>query len=157
MGSSFYRQTFLVDKVFMSFAFIGGSMMTIVGILVGGRLVNRLGRKRLTVISSFLFGAMTLSFINIPNLWLSLLVFIINGVFMGIFNTAYGSLALEQAPDNRGTMMSLSGVSMYCSYSHWHCISRNASPCFQLSSSESNGNIFFHRSNHLPLLHNRSH
>lgn len=113
LGSSFYRQTFLVDKVFMSFAFIGGSMMTIVGILVGGRLVNRLGRKRLTVISSFLFGAMTLSFINIPNLWLSLLVFIINGVFMGIFNTAYGSLALEQAPDNRGTMMSLSGVSMY--------------------------------------------
>ena len=32
---------------------------------------------------------------------------------MGVWNTAYGSLALEQAPDNRGTMMSLSEVSMY--------------------------------------------
>jgi predicted MFS family arabinose efflux permease len=113
LSSSFYRQTFLVDKLFMSFAFIGGSMMTIVGSLAGGRLVNRVGRKRLTIISSFLLGALTLSFINIPNLWLSLLVWFISGFPYGIVNTAYASLALEQAPDNRATMMSLSQVSMY--------------------------------------------
>jgi predicted MFS family arabinose efflux permease len=113
LASSFYRQTFMVDKLFMSFAFIGGSMTTIVGSLIGGRLVNKIGRKRLTVISSFLLGALTLSFINIPNLWLSLLIWFISGLPYGIVNTAYASLALEQAPDNRATMMSLSQVSMY--------------------------------------------
>jgi predicted MFS family arabinose efflux permease len=102
-----------VDKVFMSLAFMGGSMMVIVGNLVGGRLVNRVGRKRLTVISSFLIGAVILSYINIPNLWVSIIIWIISGFFNGNFNTAYASLALEQAPDNRATLMSLSEVSTY--------------------------------------------
>jgi len=113
LASSFYRQTFLVDKVFMSVAFIGGSMTGIVGSLVGGRLVNRVGRKRLAIISSLIIGAAILSYINIPNLWVSVSVWSISGFFNGSFNTAYNNLALEQVPDNRATMMSLSEVSTY--------------------------------------------
>lgn len=113
LASSFYRQIFLVDKVFMSLAFIGGSMTVVVGSLVGGKVVNRVGRKRLTVITSFLLGAVIISYINIPNLWVSIIVWMISGFANGIFNTAYTSLALEQAPDNRATMMSLSEVFFY--------------------------------------------
>ena len=113
LSSSFYRQTFLVDKLFMSFAFIGASIISIVGSLVGGSLANKVGRKRLTVISSLLLGVVALAFINMPDLGLSLMVWMIGAFFMGVVNTAYNSLALEQAPDNRATMMSLSEVSMY--------------------------------------------
>jgi predicted MFS family arabinose efflux permease len=113
LASSFYRQIFLVDKAFMSIAFIGGSLTVVVGSLVGGRLVNRVGRKRLTVITSFLLGAVIISYINIPNLWVSIIVWMISGLANGIFNTAYTSLALEQAPDNQATMMSLSEVFFY--------------------------------------------
>jgi predicted MFS family arabinose efflux permease len=113
LSSSFYRQVFLVNKLFMSFAFIVVSLITIFGSLVGGKVVNRFGRKRLTVISAFILGAIPFFYINIPNLWLSLIAWSVGAFFVGLINTAYSSLALEQAPDFRGTMMSLSEVSRY--------------------------------------------
>ena len=88
-------------------------MMVVVGSVVGGRVVNRIGRKRLTVITAVLLGVAMISYINIPNLWVSILVWMTSGLANGIFNTAYTSLALEQAPDHRATMMSLTEVFFY--------------------------------------------
>jgi len=85
--------------------------MYVVGSVIGGRLVNRFGRKRLTVISSFILGVATLFFNNIPNPWLTLLVWVISGFFMGTRITAYNSLTVEQVPEYRGTMMSFSQFS----------------------------------------------
>jgi predicted MFS family arabinose efflux permease len=112
LSASFFRQTFDVDKRFISLAIIVIAIITIAGSLVGGRLAISLGRKRLTVISSVVLGVITVSFINMPNLWFSLGVWIAGGFFAGIINTTYVSLALEQAPDFRGTMMSLTEVSL---------------------------------------------
>jgi len=112
LSSSFFRQTYGVEKLFMSVAFIGCSIIAIVGSLVSGRLVNRVGRKRLTALSAFLLGAFTLVFINVPNLWGALTVWLIAGFFTGSIRTSLASLTLEQAPDFRATMMSLSEVSL---------------------------------------------
>jgi len=110
-GIPFYRQQFLVDKALMSIIVSGVSLMYIPGSMIGGRLVNRFGRKRLTIISSFLLGAATLSFYNTPNPWLTLMVWVTSAFFMGLRSTTYNSLALEQVPEYRGTMMSLSQFS----------------------------------------------
>jgi predicted MFS family arabinose efflux permease len=110
---SFYRQTFLVDTAFISLAFMVFSLISIVGSLIGGRLITRFGRKPLTVWSVLLISVLTISFMNITHLWASLMLWFVDSLFVAIAVTAYYSLALEQAPDNRATMMSLNEVSMF--------------------------------------------
>ena len=104
----FYRQQFLVDTVSTSLLVTGSSLIFVVSSLIGGRLVNRLGRKPLTVLCSLLSGFLYIVFINVSNLWLSILLMYAAGVTTSLRGTAYNSLALEQIPGYRGTMMSLS-------------------------------------------------
>jgi len=107
----FYRQQFFVDKAFTSLIVPGGALVFIVGSVIGGRLVSRFGRKRLTVMGAFLSGVLVLAFINVPSLWLSLVLWFTSGITGSMRNTAYNSLALEQVPGYGGTMMSLSQLS----------------------------------------------
>jgi predicted MFS family arabinose efflux permease len=74
-------------------------------------LHNRVGRKQLTVLCTFITGVLTVAYINIPSLWLSLVFLIIATLTTSVKNASYGSLTLEQVPEYRGTMMSLSQFS----------------------------------------------
>lgn len=107
----FYRQQFSVDKVSMSLLVTASALIFIAGSVIGGRLVNRFGRKNLTVLGAFLSGVLYIAFINVPSFWLSLTLFFTGAFTGGMRNTAYNSLALEQVPEYRGTMMSLSDFS----------------------------------------------
>ena len=110
-GIPFYRQQFLVDKTLTSFILSGIALIYSAGSVIGGRLVNRFGRKKLTVIGACLNGVLAISFINMPSLWTSLLLFYSAGFTGSMRNAAYNSLAMEQVPEYRGTMMSLSQLS----------------------------------------------
>jgi len=107
----FYQQQFFVDKAFLSVIVSGVSLVFVVGSLIGGRLVSQVGRKQLTVICALITGVLTFAYINVPSLWLSLVFLIIATFTTSVRNTAYDSLALEQVPAYRGTMMSLSQFS----------------------------------------------
>jgi predicted MFS family arabinose efflux permease len=107
----FYQQQFLVDKAFLSVIVSGVSLVFVVGSLIGGRLVSRFGRKQLTVICAFITGVLTVAYINVSSLWLSLIFLIIATFTTSVRNTSYDSLALEQVPEYRGTMMSLNQFS----------------------------------------------
>jgi predicted MFS family arabinose efflux permease len=107
----FYRQQFLVDKTFMSLLVTSSSLIFMAGSMISGRLVNRFGRKKLTVLGAFLSGVLVFAFINVPSLWLSLFLLYSTGFTGSMRTTAYSSLALEQVPEFRGTMMSLSEFS----------------------------------------------
>ena len=87
--------------------------MSIVGSLMGGRLVNRFGRKPLTVVSVLAVGVLTIAYMNVTHPWVSIGFWFVDGWFVGVVMTAYNSLALEQAPNYRGTMMSLNEVSLF--------------------------------------------
>ena len=107
----FYRQQFLVDKTFMTFLVSSVSLIFVVGSVICGRLVNRFGRKKLTVIGAFLNGVLVFALINVPSLWLSLILFYTTGFTSTMRSTAYSSLTLEQVPEYRGTMISFSQFS----------------------------------------------
>ena len=107
----FYQQQFFIDKAFLSVIVSGVSLVFVVGSLIGGRLVSQVGRKQLTVICALITGVLTFAYINVPSLWLSLVFLIIATFTTSVRNTAYDSLALEQVPAYRGTMMSLSQFS----------------------------------------------
>jgi len=104
---SFFRQQFRVSTDFATVILSGAALCYTFGSLVGGRLVNRLGRKTLTVLGCFLLGMFTISFTNLPSLWLSLAFSYLGTIFAGIRYTASSSLTLEQVPRFRGTMMSI--------------------------------------------------
>ena len=108
---SFYRQQFLVSKGIASYIMIGASMSYTLGALISSRFVNKFGRKPVTFISSLMAGIFIFSFTIVPNLWISLSLTLAGCLFVGMRSTASVSLTIEQVPEFRGTMMSISSAS----------------------------------------------
>jgi MFS family permease len=81
--------------------------MALVGGIVGGRLVNRVGRKPLTVVAGIISAIFIILIVFVPNVWASAAMWMVAGAFVGASAAGGSSLALEQVPSFRGTMMSL--------------------------------------------------
>jgi len=106
-GTSFLRERFFVSLRFTSVYFLGGASSFVVGSQVGGRIVNRFGRKPIAIVTAIIAGSCIIAFMNMPNLLLFFTLAFLSCMFLGIMRIAMGSLTLEQIPDFRGTMMSL--------------------------------------------------
>jgi MFS family permease len=109
-GASFFRQVFQVSRSFVSTYIILSALSAAAGSLFGGKLVNKVGRKTISIASLVVLGLLTILYTNIPSLWLSLIVGIISASFGGIMQTSFNSYTLEQVPEYRGTMMSTYSV-----------------------------------------------
>lgn len=84
--------------------------ITFLGTIVGGYMVNKVGRKRLLIISLMTYAATLVPVAFLYNLWISLTISF-SGTFIGAFGLpAMFSLTLEQAPESRGTLMSMNTV-----------------------------------------------
>ena len=108
-SASFLRHQFLIPLAHVSLFFIVMAFLYTVGSLTTGRLVNRAGRKPITVVAVLLTGIF-LSFYIATNLWLSLSLAALCVFFASLRATASSSLALEQVPRFPGTMMSLNSA-----------------------------------------------
>jgi len=111
-GASFLRQRFMMSTGFASIVMTILALCYTVGSIVTGRLVASFGRKTVTVLAIFLSGVFTISFTLSPNLWLALMVCFLGSCFAGINSSAAQSLNLEQVPEFRGAMMSISTAAM---------------------------------------------
>ena len=111
-GISFFRQRFLVSTDSASAIIIGAALCYTLGSLVAGRLVDKFGRKRLTVLTALLAGIFIISFVYLPNLWLSLALNFLGTWLSGMASSAANSLTLEQVPKFRGTMMSMNSAAL---------------------------------------------
>jgi len=109
-GISFFRQRFLMSEGSASIVMLVAALCYTLGSLVTGRLVNRFGRKPLTVLTALLAGIFAISFAYLPNPWLSLALNFLGAWFFGMGASASSSLTLEQVPKFRGTMMSLNSA-----------------------------------------------
>ena len=109
-GISFFREQFAVSTAFASVVMLAAALCYTVGSLACDRVVNRFGRKPSTVATALLGGLLAISFAFLPNLWLSLVLFVSSSWFFGIGASAANSLTLEQVPRLRGTMMSLTSA-----------------------------------------------
>lgn len=103
---SFFRQRFLVPIGWASILLSGMAFGCGVGSMFSGYLVNRLGRKTIATLSAMLLGVCSIMYVNIPILWLSVVVMFVNCVVSAIRYAALESLSLEMVPEYRGTMMS---------------------------------------------------
>jgi predicted MFS family arabinose efflux permease len=110
-GISFYRQNFLISKGMATYFMIGASLSYTVGALISSRFVNKFGRKPVTSLSAFMTGILIFFFTLVPNLWLSFALTLTGCLFAGMRATANVSLTIEQVPEFRGTVMSISAAS----------------------------------------------
>jgi predicted MFS family arabinose efflux permease len=105
---TFYRMQFSVSPVvggsFSSVAAAGG----LFGAVGGGALINRAGRKTLAVFGSFVAGIGAILFTLIPQMALSVALWIVSALFAAVTMTSLHSLVLEQVPAYRASTMSLS-------------------------------------------------
>ena len=91
---------------------VGTSSSFMVGSLVGGRLVGRLGRKRIALYASFTLGLLTMAYLNISAPLVSATLLFLGCVVSSARYTASESLTLEQVPELRGSVMSLSSIAL---------------------------------------------
>jgi MFS family permease len=75
-----------------------------------GSLVDRLGRKKATVASVVLTALFTALYLASDLLWLSMALVCVSCVLAGFMHSSVDSLNLEQVPEFRSSMMSLSAA-----------------------------------------------
>jgi predicted MFS family arabinose efflux permease len=115
-GGAFFEVTLLRQMFSVSpglAALIGplaGIMFVSAGAIVGGNVVNRVGRKRLTVVAIFSAGLFVLLSYFMPDLWVRQALRWIASALFGVMVAAASNLMLEQVPRFRGTAMSLSSA-----------------------------------------------
>jgi DHA1 family inner membrane transport protein len=107
---TFYRTRFSVPLEYASLILLFMTLSMALGAVVGGRLVNRFGRKHLTILSFGLASILIIIFVYMPYLWIVLPLDLASTCLRGMGFAAASSLNLEQVPQSRGTMMSLSGM-----------------------------------------------
>lgn len=110
-----YSATFFIKQFELSLAsaalmVLGGTSIFVLGSIVGGQLVNRFGRKRL-LITTLLISSPALAIIAfVPNFWFALALSLSGGFIYSMGFAGSINLTLEQAPESRGTMMSMSTI-----------------------------------------------
>ncbi len=108
--ASFLRQTFMLSTGVTSLLILGSAIFYTLGSLGSGRLVSRLGRKRTVVLVSLVSSVSTIAFTNLTNFLMVISLFYLCGLFSGAGFAAFQSLIVEQVPEYRGTVMSLTSA-----------------------------------------------
>jgi len=104
---TFYREHFSVPLEYASIIVVVNTSVAVLGSIIGGRLVNRVGRKRLTILSLVSASVLISIFVFMPFMWIAWPLDILSIFLRGVGGVAWTSLCLEQVPKARGTMMSL--------------------------------------------------
>ena len=86
------------------------------GSYVTGGLVNRFGRKKVTILGVAGFSLFTLLMGAAPSLWTCAAFILVGHLFDSFRFSAFNALILEQSPGQRGTMTSVSSVATNLGY-----------------------------------------
>jgi DHA1 family inner membrane transport protein len=107
---TFFRMNFGLSIASGALVGFGLAPALALGQIIGGYLVNRVGRKRLTVISLLIHGAALPLIVFVPDLWVALAILYLGSFIGALAMSAIMNLTLEQVPEFRGTMMSINNV-----------------------------------------------
>jgi predicted MFS family arabinose efflux permease len=109
-AASFFREEFGLSIEWVALVVFASLVTIALASVVGGYLVNRVGRKLQFVATSVISTPPLMLIAFVPNLWIVLILHL-TGVFSFYLGFPAGtSLLLEQAPESRGTMMSMNTI-----------------------------------------------
>ena len=109
-GVSSFRERFQISAGIASLTFSAMAVTAVSGNIIGGKIIDKIGRKRILATAPFLLGILTMSMFNIGTFWLSVVISIILWLFGSSSFLTGNSLSLEQEPEFRGIMMSVNSA-----------------------------------------------
>jgi predicted MFS family arabinose efflux permease len=112
MSLPYLREYFEVSREVTSLIYSGFALAVFIGARLGGRVVNKFGRKPVSVVFASTFGVCTVLFILVPSALLAASLGILACLVTGTRQTAMNSLIVEQLPQVRGAMMSITTASL---------------------------------------------
>ena len=115
-GVTFYRLHFHEPLSTAAIFYSVSAAVLILGSVVGGRLINRVGRKRLAVLGGVFQGIFAVLMVFVPNVGASLVMWMGSSTFAGVIIASLLGLVLEQVPGFRGTMLSITTSFHYVGY-----------------------------------------
>lgn len=80
------------------------------GSILGGHLVNRVGRKRLLLATLVIPSPILVLLAFLSDLWVGLALFYLFNLIYSLSNSPSVSLTIEQAPESRGTIMAIMAI-----------------------------------------------
>jgi len=110
--AAFYQISFGVSVGTAALYYSVVSLIAIASSVVGGKLINRVGRKNLAIIGTFFCGLTTV-LMAFTALGVSVALWVANASSAAIGLAAISALALEQVPGFRGSMMSVNTTFRY--------------------------------------------
>lgn len=108
---SFFRQHYNTPTEWVGIIWSGATSSFVIGSLLVGRVIDKVGRKRLTCITALIIGVFTILFTNIPSYYASIILMLLITSSAGLWTSSSNDLALDQVPEYRGAMMSLNSGS----------------------------------------------
>jgi predicted MFS family arabinose efflux permease len=110
LGSSFYRQQFSMSRGNVVYVTMGMALLYIAGTLTSRKIIPKYGRRNTAIASSALMGLFTITYTISGKVIIALVTASIVCFLSGVRVNASQGLNLEQLPDLRGPMMSLSSA-----------------------------------------------
>lgn len=107
---TFYRTSFSLPLGSASWIILGATSFFALGGVVGGRIVDKIGRKNLIISAVILRSVIIAAMVFIPILWIVVVIDFANTAFGGMSWNAFHSLNVEQIPESRGTMLSMAAM-----------------------------------------------
>jgi len=110
LGSSFYRQQFSMSRGNVVYVTMGMALLYIAGTLTSRKIIPKYGRRNTAIASTALMGLFTIIYTISGDVIIALVTASIACFLAGVRINASQGLNLEQLPDLRGPMMSLSSA-----------------------------------------------
>lgn len=108
---SFFRQQYGTPTQWVGVIWSGATSSFVLGSLLAGRVVKRVGRRRLTCITALAIAVFSILFMNIPSYYGSIVFILLTASSAALWTSSSSDLALDQVPEYRGAMMSLNSGS----------------------------------------------
>jgi predicted MFS family arabinose efflux permease len=109
-AATFWRKYYSLPIEIVALITVAVVLVYALGGFIGGRFVDRFGRKRFVVYSWFTRGVLIAAVVFMPNIYSALFMSFIATLIGGFAVTGSHNLIVEQVPKSRGTMMSINGV-----------------------------------------------
>ncbi len=109
-SATFFRTQFGLSLSSVALIGLVSGALFVLANVIGGHLVHRIGRKRQLVATLVISSPALMLVAFVPNLWVVLVLRWAGRFIYGMSFPANTSLLLEQAPRDRGTMMSMSTI-----------------------------------------------
>jgi MFS family permease len=110
LSISFLREYHYLPRELTSLIYSGFALAVFLGALLGGKVVKSIGRKKSVVVLYIIFGVSALLFVLVPGAYLSATFGTLACFISGLSQPAASSYEIDQIPELRGSIMSLSSA-----------------------------------------------